>query len=360
MLRAAVNRLLHEPTQRLRALDGERRHARLQLLRELFGLEEPAAAVERPRRRGPRAALAVERAAARARAAARSRSRRRAGSRRGSAGRSSSWRSRRPATSTAARGDKSRWTGALERALLRRRDRPRRAQRQGRAGRARGRARRSWPCRAREDPRDVLVGAPSLDALPRGARVGTSALRRRAQLLAVRPDLDVVELRGNVDTRLRKLAAGEVDALVLAAAGLRAARARGRGRRAARGRRVRARARAGLPALQARGGRRRCAAAVDDARGAGGADGRARGGGARSAPPATRRSASTPRAGGRARLRRAAGRLGVAASTRRRRRRPRSRSGCSPRAPPTCSRARRRAARDRLPRRRRPGRSRAC
>ena len=73
---------------------------------------------------------------------------------------------------------------------------------------------------ARADARDVLVGAGGLDALPRGARVGTSALRRRAQLLAIRPDLDVVELRGNVDTRLRKLAAGEVDALVLAAAGL--------------------------------------------------------------------------------------------------------------------------------------------
>ena len=73
---------------------------------------------------------------------------------------------------------------------------------------------------AGEDPRDVLVGVPSLDALPEGARVGTSALRRRAQLLAVRPDLDVVDLRGNVDTRLRRLADGEVDALVLAAAGL--------------------------------------------------------------------------------------------------------------------------------------------
>ena len=56
-------------------------------------------------------------------------------------------------------------------------------------------------------------------ALP-GVRVGTSSLRRRAQLLAVWPDLEVVELRGNVDTRLRKLADGAVDALVLAAAGL--------------------------------------------------------------------------------------------------------------------------------------------
>jgi hydroxymethylbilane synthase len=74
---------------------------------------------------------------------------------------------------------------------------------------------------AREDPRDALVGAASLDDLPSGARVGTASLRRRAQLLAVRGDLEVVAVRGNVDTRLRKLAAGECDALVLAAAGLR-------------------------------------------------------------------------------------------------------------------------------------------
>jgi hydroxymethylbilane synthase len=73
----------------------------------------------------------------------------------------------------------------------------------------------------REDPRDALVGAASLDDLPEGARVGTASLRRRAQLLAVRPDLIVAPLRGNVDTRLRKLAGGECDALVLAAAGLR-------------------------------------------------------------------------------------------------------------------------------------------
>jgi hydroxymethylbilane synthase len=73
----------------------------------------------------------------------------------------------------------------------------------------------------REDPRDVLVGAESLEALPAGARIGTSSLRRRAQVLAARDDLEVVELRGNVDTRLRKLRDGEVDAIVLAAAGLR-------------------------------------------------------------------------------------------------------------------------------------------
>lgn len=72
----------------------------------------------------------------------------------------------------------------------------------------------------REDAHDVLIGAPSLDALPQGARVGTAALRRAAWLRAQRPDLEICEVRGNVDTRLAKLAAGEADALVLAAAGL--------------------------------------------------------------------------------------------------------------------------------------------
>jgi hydroxymethylbilane synthase len=67
----------------------------------------------------------------------------------------------------------------------------------------------------RADARDVLVGS-----LPEGALVGTSSLRRRAQLLAERPDLQVEELRGNVDTRLRKLASGSHDAVVLALAGL--------------------------------------------------------------------------------------------------------------------------------------------
>ncbi|MGB7587914.1 MAG: hydroxymethylbilane synthase [Solirubrobacterales bacterium] len=75
---------------------------------------------------------------------------------------------------------------------------------------------------AREDPSDVWVGAgSSLDDVSEGATVGTASLRRRAQLLAARPDLRVVELHGNVDTRLRRLAEGELDAIVLAAAGLR-------------------------------------------------------------------------------------------------------------------------------------------
>jgi hydroxymethylbilane synthase len=73
----------------------------------------------------------------------------------------------------------------------------------------------------REDPRDAYVGSvSSLGEVPRGSRIGTSSLRRRAQVLARRPDLEVVEVRGNVDTRLEKLRAGEFDGLVLAAAGL--------------------------------------------------------------------------------------------------------------------------------------------
>ncbi len=76
----------------------------------------------------------------------------------------------------------------------------------------------------REDPRDVLVsraGGIGIDGLPPAARVGTSSLRRQAQLRARRPDVETIALRGNVDTRLRKLADGEVDGVLLAAAGLR-------------------------------------------------------------------------------------------------------------------------------------------
>lgn len=79
----------------------------------------------------------------------------------------------------------------------------------------------------REDPRDALIARPRGGApprriadLPEGAVVGTASLRRRAQLLAQRPDLEIVNLRGNVETRLRKLAAGEADAALLALAGL--------------------------------------------------------------------------------------------------------------------------------------------
>jgi hydroxymethylbilane synthase len=116
-------------------------------------------------------------------------------------------------------GDKTRWTGELERALLAgeidlavhsAKDVPGELA-PGLALLAAGR---------RADPRDALCGATSLDALPPGARVGTSSLRRAAQLRAAREDLDVQPLRGNVDSRLRRLAEGDWDAIVLAAAGL--------------------------------------------------------------------------------------------------------------------------------------------
>lgn len=75
---------------------------------------------------------------------------------------------------------------------------------------------------AREDPADAWIGAGgSLEDAPEGARVGTVSLRRKAQLLAARPDLRILDLNGNVDTRLRKLAEGDYDAIILAAAGLR-------------------------------------------------------------------------------------------------------------------------------------------
>jgi hydroxymethylbilane synthase len=116
-------------------------------------------------------------------------------------------------------GDKSRWVSALEEALLAdeidiavhsAKDVP--------AELPEGLALVAIP--AREDPRDGICGASSLSALPSGARVGTSSLRRAAQIRALRSDVEVVEVRGNVDTRLRKLALGECDALVLAVAGL--------------------------------------------------------------------------------------------------------------------------------------------
>jgi hydroxymethylbilane synthase len=118
-----------------------------------------------------------------------------------------------------ARGDKSRWTGALEGALLAGEiDLAVHSAKDVPGELAGGTDIVGAPRRA--DPLDVVVGERRLDDVREGARVGTSALRRRAQLLAVRPDLDVVELRGNIDTRLRKLRAGETDVLVLAAAGL--------------------------------------------------------------------------------------------------------------------------------------------
>jgi hydroxymethylbilane synthase len=118
-----------------------------------------------------------------------------------------------------AAGDKGRWVGALERALLdgeidvaihSAKDVP--AELAG--------GTELLPSPPRADARDALCGAAGLDALPEGARIGTASVRREAQLRALRPDLEVVELRGNVDTRLRRLAEGELDAIVLAMAGL--------------------------------------------------------------------------------------------------------------------------------------------
>lgn len=115
--------------------------------------------------------------------------------------------------------DKSRWVSELERALL-----------DGRIDLAVHSA-KDVPTELEEglelvavperaDARDAICGAAGLDGLPRGARVGTSSLRRTAQIRALRDDVEVVSLRGNVDTRLRKLADGEAEALVLALAGL--------------------------------------------------------------------------------------------------------------------------------------------
>jgi hydroxymethylbilane synthase len=128
-----------------------------------------------------------------------------------------------PITTAGDRGegvaDKSRWTSELERALI--------------AGEidiavhsakdvpgelADGTVIAAIP--ERQDPRDALCGTAEFASLGSGARIGTSSIRRAAQIRALRADLEVVEVRGNVDTRLRKLAGGEVDALVLACAGL--------------------------------------------------------------------------------------------------------------------------------------------
>jgi hydroxymethylbilane synthase len=117
-------------------------------------------------------------------------------------------------------GDKSRWTSALEVALLDGRiDIAVHSAKDVPGELADGTVIAAIP--GRQDPRDALCGAAEFASLDSGARVGTSSIRRTAQLCALRDDVQVVEIRGNVDTRLRKLADGEVDALVLAVAGLR-------------------------------------------------------------------------------------------------------------------------------------------
>jgi hydroxymethylbilane synthase len=124
------------------------------------------------------------------------------------------------ATSNGAPADKSRWVDAIEEGLLvgavdvavhSAKDVP--------GLLAPGLALAGAP--AREDPRDALCGAGSLEELRAGARVGTGSVRRAAQLRALREDIEIAELRGNVDTRLRRLGEGGYDAIVLALAGLR-------------------------------------------------------------------------------------------------------------------------------------------
>jgi hydroxymethylbilane synthase len=116
-------------------------------------------------------------------------------------------------------GDKSRWIAELESALLDGRiDLAVHSAKDVPADLAGGLELVAIPERA--DPRDAICGARSLAELAPGARVGTSSLRRAAQVRAARADVEVVELRGNVDTRLRKLADGDCDAVVLAVAGL--------------------------------------------------------------------------------------------------------------------------------------------
>lgn len=118
-------------------------------------------------------------------------------------------------------GDKARFVGAIERALLASEiDLAVHSAKDVPAQMDEALALAGVP--VRENPADAYVGAAaSFDEVPEGARIGTASLRRRSQLLALRPDLQVVDLHGNVDTRLGKLAAGELDGIVLAAAGLR-------------------------------------------------------------------------------------------------------------------------------------------
>ncbi|MFM9023530.1 MAG: hydroxymethylbilane synthase [Solirubrobacterales bacterium] len=118
-----------------------------------------------------------------------------------------------------ARGDKERWTRELDAALLDGRSDAAVHSAKDLPGRlAPGIAIAATPPRA--EPFDALCGAGSLEELPQGARVGTGSLRRAAQLKALRDDLEPVELHGNVDTRLERLAGEDYDAIVVACAGL--------------------------------------------------------------------------------------------------------------------------------------------
>ncbi len=218
MAKAIASRLLHEPTLRMRrSAGGDEAYLYVSALRELFGLDaetEPqadagASVTELHRRKADLTLRIATRGSALALAQATQVAEMLDGA------------ELVPVSSDGEPGDKARFVRGVERALLdgeaeigvhSAKDLP--------AGMPDGLAIAAVP--AREDPSDVWIGpGSSLDDVPEGARVGTASLRRRAQLLAARPDLSVGELHGNVDTRLRKLADGELDAIVLAAAGLR-------------------------------------------------------------------------------------------------------------------------------------------
>ena len=231
--RAIASRLLHEPTLRLRRAAARPRHLRqgrraARALRARPGRR--AARAERRRGLRPRRAPQQElgprqvtlRIATRSSALALAQARRVAEAIGGA--------EVVPVrTDDAAVGDKARFVRGVEQAVLdgeadlavhSAKDLPVRAPRRPRAGRR---------ARSRGRPRRADRGRPIRSpTLPAGARIGTASLRRRSQLLALRDDLEVAELRGNVDTRLAKLAAGDYDAIMLAAAGPRPARPRRR------------------------------------------------------------------------------------------------------------------------------------
>ncbi len=223
--RAVMSRLLHEPTIRLRSLGEDRGHASLELVRELFGLREDAAV-----------AGAIGEAGGGPRPASTSRALMRIGTRRsvlalaqarlvadrleiGQQGGCEIVPVATSGDSGAAGQDKSRWVAELEDALLEGKiDVAVHSAKDVPGELAEGLSLLGAPARA--SVQDVLCGADGLDRLDLGARVGTSSVRRAAQLRSAREDLDVVGMRGNVDTRLRKLSEGEFDAIVLARAGL--------------------------------------------------------------------------------------------------------------------------------------------
>ena len=227
MARAIAGRLLHEPTLRLKRSSGEDdSYVYVSALRELFGLDAESAPAGGCRRRGATPAgrkgpQAPGELSDPLKLGTRGS---RAGPRPGA-----SWsptRSAAPRSSPSSRrigelGDKERFVRGVERAVLdgevdlgvhSAKDLPS----------ERPEAIRLVGVLGREEPVDAFVGSgASLGELAAGSRIGTASLRRRSQLLALRPDLEPVELRGNVDTRLRKLAEGEYDGIMLAAAGLR-------------------------------------------------------------------------------------------------------------------------------------------